>query len=73
LRTQRFSPSRLRQLREKACVSRTDLAYAVRRSEQSVWLWERGKVQPPVAIIEQIASFLGCDVQDLFEEDAAHV
>ncbi len=63
-----FSPARLRQLREEACVSRTDVAYAVRRSEQSVWLWERGKVRPPLAIIERIAAFLDCDVRDLFEE-----
>lgn len=65
---QRFSPTRLKQLREAACVSRTDVAYAVRRSEQSVWLWERGKVTPPVAIVEQIAAFFDCDVRDFFED-----
>lgn len=67
---QRFSPIRLRELREAACVSRTDVAYAVRRSEQSVWLWERGKVKPPLTIVEEIAAFLGCDVSDFFEADA---
>jgi DNA-binding XRE family transcriptional regulator len=68
LSVQRFSPTRLKELREAACVSRTDVAYAVRRSEQSVWLWERGKVTPPVAVIEQIAAFLDCDVSDFFED-----
>jgi transcriptional regulator with XRE-family HTH domain len=45
----------------------------VSRSEQSVWLWERGKVKPPVAILEEIAAYLDCGVADFFEEDGASV
>lgn len=68
---QRFSPIRLRELREAACVSRTVIAYAVRRSEQTVWLWERGKVKPPLAIVEKIAAFLDCDVSEFFEDETS--
>ena len=65
---QRFSPSRLRSLREGAGLTRTDVAYAARRSEQSVWLWERGKVVPPTEALERVAHALGVNVGDLFED-----
>ena len=66
--SQVFSPSRLREAREAAGVTRTDVAFAVRRSEQSVWLWERGKVRPPLDVVEGIAAFLGCPVAAFFED-----
>lgn len=65
---QRFSPSNLKRLREDAGVTRGALAYATRRTEQSVWLWERGKTTPRVAVLENLAEYLGCSIDDLFED-----
>jgi transcriptional regulator with XRE-family HTH domain len=65
---QRFAPTRLRDLREAAGLSRVELAFACRRTEQSVYLWESGRTTPPTPVVEQIASALGVMVSDLFEE-----
>jgi transcriptional regulator with XRE-family HTH domain len=48
------------------------VAYVANRTEQSVWLWERGKVTPRVETLERIASLLGVSVGDFFERDGAH-
>jgi transcriptional regulator with XRE-family HTH domain len=66
---QRFSPSRLRQLRLAAGMTRTEIAYAASRAEQSVWLWEAGRTTPPTDVLERIAQALGCRIDDLFEVD----
>ncbi len=65
---QHFSPNRLKTLREHAGLTRTAVAYVAGRSEQSVWLWERGKVAPSVETLERVASLLGVAVGDFFEE-----
>lgn len=65
---QRFSPTRLKTLRERAGLTRTAVAYVAGRSEQSVWLWERGKVTPPVSVLEQVSVLIGCSVGDFFED-----
>jgi DNA-binding XRE family transcriptional regulator len=65
----RFSPTRLKKLRERAGMTRTDVAHAARRSEQSVWLWERGKVVPTTETLAHIAPLLDCRIDDFFEED----
>ena len=70
---ERFSPSRLRTLRERAGVSRMQLAYEAHRTEQSVWLWERGTVTPSIETLANVAACLGVSVGDFFESDGAHV
>ena len=55
---QRFSPARLRSIREASGQSRVDLAFAVRRTEQSVYLWESGRTTPAVQVLEDIAAAL---------------
>lgn len=65
---QRFSGERLRQRREAAGRSRELLAHQIGRSFSSVQLYEREAVSPPLAVICQLASVLGCDVADFFEE-----
>lgn len=70
---QHFSPARLKALREEAGVSRTAVAFVAHRSEQSVWLWERGKVKPSVETLERVASLFGCEISDFFEQDGARV
>jgi transcriptional regulator with XRE-family HTH domain len=67
--SRRFSPTRLTQLREAAGLSRTDVAFAARRSEQSVSLWERGKVTPSFEVLAQVATIIGCQVDDFLDGD----
>jgi transcriptional regulator with XRE-family HTH domain len=62
-----FSPTRFRACREAADVSRQELARYVVRSEQTIRLWERGKVKPPEHAIRAIADGLGCTFADLHE------
>ena len=61
-----FSPSHLRALREQAGLTRTALAFHCDKSEQTVWLWERGDVTQPANVVERIAQVLDCKVEDLF-------
>ncbi len=65
-----FSGKRLRELRERAGVSRTDLAFACSRTEQSVYIWERGRSRPEPDLLDPIASMLGVERDDLFEDQA---
>ncbi len=65
-----FSGKRLRELRERAGVSRMDLAYACRRTEQSIFGWERGRSRPKPDLLDPIASMLGVERDDLFEDQA---
>lgn len=65
---QAFSPSRFKELRENARLTRTAVAFAAGRSEQSVWLWERGKITPSLDVLVQLATLLGCQVDDFLED-----
>lgn len=69
----RFSPARLRALREERELSRVELAFAVRRTEQSVYLWESGRTTPTVEILAEIAATLEVPVSDLFEQEPERV
>jgi predicted transcriptional regulator len=60
----------LKELREEAGLSRTTIAYAARRSEQSVSLWERGMVTPPFEVLARVASIIGCQVDDFLDGDS---
>ena len=63
----RFSPERLRDARDRARLTREQLALATGRSTQTVDLWERGKVQPPERIVGLIAAALDVDVDELHD------
>jgi transcriptional regulator with XRE-family HTH domain len=65
---------RLRAIRRREGARPMDLALAVGRTEQMVYLWERGEVRPPAEILDGIAAFLNCTRDDLFDqEDGVHV
>jgi len=53
--------------RDRAKLSREQLAVATGRSAETVELWERGKVQPPGRIVGLIAAALGIEVDDLYD------
>jgi transcriptional regulator with XRE-family HTH domain len=65
---------RLRAIRHSAGIRPVDLALAVGRTEQMVYLWERGEVRPSAEILDGIAAFLNCTRDELFDqEDGVHV
>lgn len=74
----RFSPSRLIALRERAGLTRTQLAFYCDVTEQTVYAWERGKTraskpnEPRGGALARIVSTLNCSLDDLFEVDTEH-
>jgi DNA-binding XRE family transcriptional regulator len=72
LPTRKFSPERLRQLRRDAGLSHTALAYMVSRSEQTIYLWERGAVTPSAETLVRVVEALDCTLDDLYEEAEAN-
>lgn len=64
--TQVFSRDCLREQREIAGLSRTQLAFHLDRSEQTVYLWEVGRTQPTPDMLGLIASVLCCAINDHF-------
>lgn len=42
------------------------LAVAIGRSASSVYLYERGAVEPPISVASRIAEVLGMEVADIF-------
>jgi transcriptional regulator with XRE-family HTH domain len=69
LDTGTFSPSRLRDLRRACGFSRTELAYEIGRSHQSVENYERGSTVPPPAVVARIAGVLRVPAEALYERD----
>ena len=69
--TSHFSGPRLRQLREDAGLSRAQVAVAVHRTEQTIWLWEVERTRPQFDLLPDIAQCLGCRIDDLFPENGS--
>ncbi|ACZ84844.1 helix-turn-helix domain-containing protein [Streptosporangium roseum] len=67
----KFSGPRLRAARTAAKLSRAKLAIGVGRTAQSIYLYERESVTPPVNVLAQIADFLDCRFDDLLVEEVA--
>lgn len=63
-----FCGARLRQLREDAGLSRAEVAVAVGRTAESVYLYELGRIVPPTRMLGELAAALGCDPGDFFAE-----
>ena len=57
---------KLRQLREKARMSQTDLAEILGISQVAVSKWELGQSMPRVSMLPRIAKVLRCKVADFF-------
>jgi transcriptional regulator with XRE-family HTH domain len=73
LASRTFSPTRFRAIREAGGFTRIAVAFVAGRTEQSIWLWERGRVVPSVATLEAVANYFDCDVTDFFDEVESHV
>lgn len=80
---------RLRQLREAANLTQTQLAARLNVSKQAISNWENNNITPAVEQIRNIAYFFGCttdyllemdhkyrtiiEIEDLTQEQAAHL
>jgi transcriptional regulator with XRE-family HTH domain len=59
--------ARLRELRELALLSQTELAQKVGVSKQSVWEWEHGDAKPAPAHRRKLLEVLGVTPQQLLD------
>lgn len=67
----RFDPHRLRALRQRADLSPEQLAIEIGRSAQTIGMYERGGVTPPVACLAGLAEALNADIGDFFTDGGA--
>lgn len=63
----KFSPKRLRKMRERAKMSQEAMAFAIDASQRAVSDWERGKHVPNEESLRAICKALGCTEEDLNE------
>ncbi len=61
---------RIRELRAARGVTQTELARALGIDKASVCMWESGKSIPTADKLPTIAAVLGCEVSELYDEDA---
>jgi transcriptional regulator with XRE-family HTH domain len=66
-----FSPTRFKALRERAGLSREQLAIALGRSYVAVSYYERGLHNPPLDVLARAAEVLDCAVDEFFARDVA--
>lgn len=69
--TQQLDGGRLRAARLRAGLSRPAAAVAAARSTESLALYERGRINPPVHVLSRLASAYGVEVADFFSEEVA--
>lgn len=58
----------IRTLREAAGLAQKDLATMLNVTRQTLSAWESGRTSPPADRVPQIASVLGCSIEDLYNE-----
>lgn len=63
-----FSGRRLAEARREAGLKRENLAVLTGRSFDSIRSYERGRITPPASVVARMASVLGCDPGQLFED-----
>ena len=56
---------KIERMRERAGISRAELAEALGASQMEVYRWELYEVEPGTALLGRIAHALGCDTEDL--------
>jgi DNA-binding XRE family transcriptional regulator len=54
-------------------MSRTELAVAVARSEQTIAAWEQGRFHPSAVLVGKVARALGISVAELLSFDSEAV
>ena len=66
-----FSPKRLREAREAAGKTRTDLGYEIRRGYKTIDGWEAGRNLPSLSVLRPLADALGVTIDSLFDAQPA--
>ena len=61
--------NRIKRYRLAAGYTQEQLASMIHKSKGCVSLYEKGTRTPPVVVAKQIASAVGCGMDDLFMED----
>ena len=61
---------RIRELRTARGITQTELARALCIDNASVCMWESGNTIPTADKLPTIAAVLGCEVGELYDEDA---
>ena len=56
----------LRELRKSRGMTQQELAKSVNIKQNTVSQWESGRRKPPSTILPQLATVLGCTIDDLF-------
>lgn len=64
-----FNPKRLTEARLLANMSRADLAYEIRKSEQNIGRWERGEHEPRGETVALIAAVTGKPLDYFYSRD----
>lgn len=62
---------RIRELREAAELTQTDLARALGVSRPAVSLWESGAKRPMASRLPALAAILHCTIDELYGREAA--
>lgn len=69
IRVEQFSGRRLKEIRQRAGISRTALAFHCGRSADTVAQWEIGRAKPRPEVLRTIADAVGCEIDDLLTDD----
>lgn len=62
--------NRIRELRQSRAVSATEIAFRAGCSITTLWRYERGEAQPPLAVARAIARVLDATVDEVFPPEA---
>jgi hypothetical protein len=65
-----FSGTRLREARLRSDKRPERVAVAIDRSVASLFLYERGEVDPPASVVAKLAQVLACQPGDYFDDEA---
>ena len=62
---------RIRELREEAQLTQTELAKRIGNSQRNISNWETGASEPDLATVVQLADIFGVSLDELFGRDVA--
>jgi len=68
-----FLIKNIKHLRESRNLTQKDIAEAIDKSPQVFSQYEKGKVSPPLEVIEKIASYFGIQLKDLMFTDLQNI
>ena len=63
-----FSPSKLRARRKAAGITCDMLGFYVGRTTSTIYNYEQGNTRPSADVAADIARYVGCSIEDLYED-----